>query len=1003
MSIFSDFSSRDFKNWPESIDFRPRQTFLATSVADVVKAVKDAGAQARRLRAIGSAWSFSDVAVAQDYLLDIAFLNRVLTLSQGDRQWGYLDIDDQLKTVILPPISPVLPAALLPGVVKAKKMLVHVEAGITLLKLYNILDRTPDPGNPSARGRWALPTMGGSAGQTLAGAISTSTHGGDFRRGPVTDMVRAIDMILPDGSRLWLERADTPITSAAALTKAFAKDPVPPTPHYDTDEFLAMLVSFGSMGVIVSYVLEVVPQFGLSQLVGATNWNAVKPLIANRTIFNLQPPLPGIHGKTEHPTSQPDQDGIVKNTNPGAWALEIYVNPYRLSDNYLLDKNPDRDVVVVSRAASSVFVDPTTAEQQKPDTLVAFLEAITWFKGNNAAQPAPRNGISLIMRTLRTPTAGFRVGHFVTDTYDYSQTPQNRKTPPIISIEFVMPTLNGSEVKFIDALLEAFDGILQKNVDHKFAGAFSMRYSQQSQSLLAMQNFDKASLDKGLVCHVEILCLHNIDVVGNRIYGDEDEVGLKNGNVLESDSTEHYAAFEALAAKFGGRMHWGQMSFTDRHNPQGYKDFQKWMGIRNKYNAGGTIRVFDNDFTTRYGISAGVTTQNWRVAANALLPGQPTPATPTDAPKSALMPPTVIRTGQDCLELFALGNDGQMCWTRQAHTGEELLRWSWVQRPDARVDSDMTGSFVKLAPQFDGRIGVGINSDLHPELFARCVADAGIYHSWRNLQDNTWHDWTRLKDFTGFASSPDVAMDADQKLAVVARTALNALVLDCQNNNVGVVGWDDWSFLPDAPAGLQFTGDPCVVRDNTLGSGLLWVFSTTTSGVLLGVRQTGFKASSSWGNWEQLSPGAPSQIAGSPVAALHSDGSLEVFAVDSTGRMRRIRQNFANVVSGNWAGCVWQGMAALSPVTPGLSSLSRPSAIVVGAVVHVAAITTQGKAVYFRQNGTQYPQTDLGGNFTSQPSLVAGADGHLEIFVKFANDLVQRRSQVKQPNGSFDW
>ena len=74
----------------------------------------------------------------------------------------------------------------------------HVEAGIKLYALNDLLDRRS----------LALKTLGGSSGQSLAGAVSTSVHGMDIDRGPIPDMVRAIHLVGPGGVQHWIEPSD---------------------------------------------------------------------------------------------------------------------------------------------------------------------------------------------------------------------------------------------------------------------------------------------------------------------------------------------------------------------------------------------------------------------------------------------------------------------------------------------------------------------------------------------------------------------------------------------------------------------------------------------------------------------------------------------------------------------------------------------------------------------------------------------------------------------------
>ena len=58
--------------------------------------------------------------------------------------------------------------------------------------------------------------MGGYDGQTIAGVISTSTHGSGIRFGPITDDVRSLDIVASGGALYRIEPADG-ITDPAAF------------------------------------------------------------------------------------------------------------------------------------------------------------------------------------------------------------------------------------------------------------------------------------------------------------------------------------------------------------------------------------------------------------------------------------------------------------------------------------------------------------------------------------------------------------------------------------------------------------------------------------------------------------------------------------------------------------------------------------------------------------------------------------------------------------------
>src|SRR5215217_2264630 len=164
-------------NYTETVSRVPYSTCTPESLADVVAIVREAEAANKRVHAFGSKWSFSDCAVTNDYVIDTKRLNQEL------------QTEVRLKPALRPGQSP---------------LLYHVEAGITIRDLYLNLDNLG----------LALETMGGASGQTLAGAISTGTHGGDKTRKtsggdepmpPLADSVLAIHLVGVGGTQYWIE------------------------------------------------------------------------------------------------------------------------------------------------------------------------------------------------------------------------------------------------------------------------------------------------------------------------------------------------------------------------------------------------------------------------------------------------------------------------------------------------------------------------------------------------------------------------------------------------------------------------------------------------------------------------------------------------------------------------------------------------------------------------------------------------------------------------------
>jgi len=151
----------------------------------------------------------------------------------------------------------------------------HVEAGITMADLQQLLDHQ--------KPRLAIQATGGNPLATLAGSLSTATHGGEFQWPLLLDRVRAVHLVGPGGEEWWIEGA-APIADQVSLQRVY--------PNLDPSHFIggswsgitgltaedvlkAVVVSMGTMGVIYSVVLEVVEQYGIRQIVTATNWDQI--------------------------------------------------------------------------------------------------------------------------------------------------------------------------------------------------------------------------------------------------------------------------------------------------------------------------------------------------------------------------------------------------------------------------------------------------------------------------------------------------------------------------------------------------------------------------------------------------------------------------------------------------------------------------------------------------------------------------------------------------------
>jgi FAD-linked oxidoreductase len=172
-------------NWSRTQRCEPASLVRPTTRAEAADAV----ARARTVRVAGTGHSFTGGALTDDTLLSLNRMNRVL---DADPESG----------------------------------LVRVEAGIDLHRLTRELH---------FRGL-ALPNLGDIDAQSLAGAISTGTHGTGAGLPNLSAQVESVELVLADGSERTIDGGD-------ALRGA--------------------RISLGALGVVVAVTLRCVPSFKL--------------------------------------------------------------------------------------------------------------------------------------------------------------------------------------------------------------------------------------------------------------------------------------------------------------------------------------------------------------------------------------------------------------------------------------------------------------------------------------------------------------------------------------------------------------------------------------------------------------------------------------------------------------------------------------------------------------------------------------------------------------------
>jgi len=182
-----------WSNWAGNLHVDNVSLFKPRSEEEIQQAVQLAMSKKNRVKVVGSGHSFTSIALAEDVLVDLSDYDAVIA------------IDKLTKTVT-------------------------VQSGIQLSKLNLILHENG----------LAMQNLGDIAYQTIAGSISTSTHGTGIKFTGIANQVVALRLVLADSTVI-----DCTSTS-------------------NSDLFHCARVGLGALGIISTVTLQLVSAFNLS-------------------------------------------------------------------------------------------------------------------------------------------------------------------------------------------------------------------------------------------------------------------------------------------------------------------------------------------------------------------------------------------------------------------------------------------------------------------------------------------------------------------------------------------------------------------------------------------------------------------------------------------------------------------------------------------------------------------------------------------------------------------
>ncbi|KAG0366606.1 L-gulono-gamma-lactone oxidase precursor [Gamsiella multidivaricata] len=184
--------NKTFENWARTFRCAPEQYYIPTKEEDVAKIIRLARLSGKCVKAVGTGHSPSDLACTTGFMINTDKLNKSIKVDM-------------------------------------ERMTIEIEAGMKLHELNSILEKEG----------LAMSNLGSISDQSVAGAISTATHGSGAKYSTLSAAVVDLTMITANGESLYCSKLVNP------------------------DVFYAAICSMGSLGIITKLTLQCEPAFKL--------------------------------------------------------------------------------------------------------------------------------------------------------------------------------------------------------------------------------------------------------------------------------------------------------------------------------------------------------------------------------------------------------------------------------------------------------------------------------------------------------------------------------------------------------------------------------------------------------------------------------------------------------------------------------------------------------------------------------------------------------------------
>ena len=403
-------------------------------LAGIQAMIGDAKSRSERLRSYGGKWSLSDVAICNDSIHD----SKPLTF------YGTVGAD----SIIGEPLYRDDPKPL-------AQRLYYFQSGSQINQINNVLE---------AAGL-SLATTGASNGQTIAGAVSTGTHGSAMSIGAMQDYVRVLHIVTSDTGHVMIQPQSNPVISSK-FSDLFGAQLIS-----DDRLFNSALVSFGSFGVIHGIIVETVSLFMLESYclrVDYANAENLYPLLTN---FD--------HASRNNLGQFLTQNNLPSDADP--YHLSLIVNPYSQNQNAFLTVMYKKDY-----DAAKLSSEPGASDTRVGDDVISFISSVS-----SAAEDLAPAFVNLLFGKAATVR---RTPYIQTPRNTFGDTTMYKSQGGASSSELGVGISNAAQAVRI---------IMRTAQQYNFMGLIGIRFVRNSAATLAFTRFSP------LTCTIELPGLHS--------------------------------------------------------------------------------------------------------------------------------------------------------------------------------------------------------------------------------------------------------------------------------------------------------------------------------------------------------------------------------------------------------------------------------------------------------------------------------------------------------------